>query len=248
MSTFCSSWKLEPKHKIFLSHSGAQKPFVEQLCKDLEACNHFAFFDQRPTSLPKGEKFAALIIDAAQRCQVAVVVLSEMYLSSKWPMLELVEFVRAMKSGNKSLRLLPLFYKASVVDLSDESIENKWRPRWMKLAETDQRLDIEEWAAAVRELRRVNSLPFDKFGNSEVLYREAIVKEIFMLSPPDFLHDISEIFGCDRLTRVSYNKDVELHMHSTVPLCTLFSSNSSVHITIMIVDDSRGAADRRNVA
>ena len=208
----CSCLKLEPKHKIFLSHSGAQKPFVQLLWKDLEAHNHFAFFDQRSDSLPKGEEFAALIIDAAKRCQVAVVVLSEEYLSSKWPMLELVEFIRARKSGNTSLKLLPLFYKASVVDLSNESIEKKWRPRWMERVGTDPRVVLEEWVAAVRELRRVNGLVFDKFGNSEVSYSEGIVKEIFMLSPPDLLYDTSKIFGCDRITQVSYNKDVEPYM------------------------------------
>jgi hypothetical protein len=76
---------LQPNHKIFLSHSGVQKDFVEQLCEDLEGCKHFPFFDKRPSSLPKGKRFAKLILKAAQQCQMAVVVLSEDYVTSKWP-------------------------------------------------------------------------------------------------------------------------------------------------------------------
>lgn len=112
--------ELDSKHKVFLSHSGVEKPFVGKLCKLLEEHNHYPFFDQRSDSLPKGKKFAGLIIEAAKTCQVAVVVLSEDYLSSKWPMTELAEFVWARKSGNKNLNLPPLFYKASASFLQSQ--------------------------------------------------------------------------------------------------------------------------------
>ena len=48
--------ELKPKHTIFMSHSGAQKNFVEQLCEDLIRAKQAPFFDKRPDSLPKGEK------------------------------------------------------------------------------------------------------------------------------------------------------------------------------------------------
>ncbi|KAG0606186.1 hypothetical protein M758_9G120800 [Ceratodon purpureus] len=195
----------ESKGKIFLSHSGAQKPFVEQLCKELERHNRYPFFDQRDDSLPKGKKFAPLIFDAAKECKVAVVVLSREYLTSTWPMLELVEFVRAKRSENKSLELLPLFYKASVADLSEESIKNEWRPRWMDLVRPSRDRDrddiADEWAAAVRELRRVNGLTVEQLGKSEARYREEIVKHITKLVPSDILHDTSGISGCDRICK-----------------------------------------------
>ncbi|KAG0620243.1 hypothetical protein M758_4G201100 [Ceratodon purpureus] len=71
---------LEHKHKIFLSHSGAQKDFVEQLCIDLEGCDRYPFFDKRQCSLPIGEEFPKLIFDAIRQCQVGVVILSEDFL------------------------------------------------------------------------------------------------------------------------------------------------------------------------
>ena len=42
----CSEHVLEPKHKVFLSHSGAQKDFVEQLCVDLQRLDRYPFIDK----------------------------------------------------------------------------------------------------------------------------------------------------------------------------------------------------------
>lgn len=198
--------ELETKHRIFLSHSGAQKPFVEQLCENLDGQSQYAFFDQRDDSLPKGKKFALLILDAAKKCEVAVVVLSREYLTSKWPMLELAEFVRAMGSENKSLTLLPLFYQASVEDLSDKSIEEKWRPVWKKRFGSDSRVNLEKWAAAIRELRRVNGPRLEQYGSSEVKYRAAIAKIIFRLAPPDFPYHTSNVFGGGRICEILAGK------------------------------------------
>ncbi|KAG0575840.1 hypothetical protein KC19_5G034700 [Ceratodon purpureus] len=196
--------KLEPQHKIFLSHSGAQKDFVRQLCKDLEAETHFPFFDQRSSSLLKGKKFAPEIIAAAQRCRVAVIVLSEEYLTSKWPMLELVEFVKAKKSDNPELELFPLFFKISVHDLSGESFEHCWKTAWADIAKDDpDRFNLSWCTKALRELRGSNGLKFQDFQHSEVFYREAIVKEISLLLPPDLLDDTSDVIGYDRLCKTT---------------------------------------------
>ena len=81
---------LEAKHKVFLSHSGVQKDFVEQLCVDLERCDIYPFFDKRQRSLPIGEEFPNLIFEAIGQCEVGVLVfLEEFFCETKWPMLEL---------------------------------------------------------------------------------------------------------------------------------------------------------------
>jgi len=91
---------------VFLSHSGAQKPFVQELLADLKAENHCPFYDDEESSLPKGEHFVPRILKAARHCRL---VLSEEFLTSKWPMIELVEFVKVRKNDNKGLKLLPLY-------------------------------------------------------------------------------------------------------------------------------------------
>ncbi|KAG0561331.1 hypothetical protein KC19_9G056000 [Ceratodon purpureus] len=207
-----SSFKIDKaKHKVFLSHSGAQKEFVEQLCVDLEARGYiFPFFDKRQHSLPKGKDFVPLIKEAAQRCHVAVIVLSEKFLSSKWPMIELAEFHAAQQAGNKQLNMLPLFYKLGVDDLDDGAIENRWMLRWRQLAKDDRRIDVEKWGAAVRALRKANGVVSGKNGTSEVGYRKEIVQSIFRLSPPDLLYGSSrEMVGYDRMCEIARGRFVK---------------------------------------
>ncbi|KAG0629505.1 hypothetical protein M758_1G109300 [Ceratodon purpureus] len=207
-----SSSKLDgAKHKIFLSHSGAQKNFVEQLCMDLEARGYTCpFFDQRHHSLPKGKDFVPFIMEAAQRCHVAVMVLSKEFLCSKWPMIELAEFHAAQQAGYKQLNMLPLFYKLSVNDLGDRAIEECWLPRWRQHAEDDKRIDVGKWGEAVRALRKANGVVFGKNGMSEVGYRKEIVHSIFRLSPPDLLYGSSrEMVGYDRMCEIARGRFVK---------------------------------------
>lgn len=185
---------------MFLSHSGAQKRFVQELFAHLKAENHCPFFDEEESSLPKGENFVPLIFKAAQHCRVAVVVLSEEFLTSKWPMIELAEFVKARNNGNKELKLLPLFYGLSVADTRDETNKRRWRAAWEAFAGTDDS-SVKAMTEAFEELRRVNGLEFLRF-ESEEAYRAAIVKTILGLSPSDLRFDTSNWEGCDRLCKV----------------------------------------------
>ena len=84
---------------MFLSHSGAQKDFVEQLCVDLQRWDRYPFFDKLRSSLPIGERFPKRIFDAIEQCPVGVVVLSEEFFMSKWPMLELHAMVKKHKES-----------------------------------------------------------------------------------------------------------------------------------------------------
>eukprot|EP01018_Ginkgo_biloba_P038927 Gb_26205 [translate_table: standard] len=59
-------------HQIFLSHSGAQKNYVEQLHNDLKAENMSSFFDKDPESLPKGREFPQRIFKATASCKMSV--------------------------------------------------------------------------------------------------------------------------------------------------------------------------------
>ncbi|KAG0581319.1 hypothetical protein KC19_4G242500 [Ceratodon purpureus] len=207
-----SIFKLDrTKHKIFLSHSGAQKGFVEQLCVDLEARGYFfPFLDQRHHSLPKGKDFVPLIEEAARLCHVAVMVLSNEFLCSKWPMIELVEFHAAQQAGNHQLNMLPLFYKLSVDDLDEKTIENRWMPIWIQHASKDKRIDVTKWSAAVTALRRANGLIFHKNAMSKVAYRKDVVQLISRLSPPDLLNDSSrDMVGYDRMCQIVSSQFVQ---------------------------------------
>lgn len=192
---------LGTKHKVFLSYSGAQRNFTEQLCKDLEAEHYFPFFDRQSNSLPKGEKFPHLIFEAARRCHVAVLVLSnEFFTRSKWPMLELSAFVQAQNtSTNNHLKILPLFLGISVKKFKQASRRNGWRRVWEKWKTTDAKnIDVEEWIKATKSVDSQNGLEYIK-GDGEVKYRTKVVDAIRKLVRPDLRWDVSHVQAMPQL-------------------------------------------------
>lgn len=190
------------KHAIFLSHSGAQRNFTEQLCEELERNNLLPFYDKRPTSLPKGESFPPLIFSAASQCCVAVLILSHEYFTrSKWPMMELVEFVDAKMTTNPRLKLLPCYFQISRHDFNISLRTRRWLPTWEELAKSDPRIDLERWTKGVAALCPQNGIEYSEY-RSEVAYRKAIVDAIQFLIPPTLKFDDSQIQGKGRLCKV----------------------------------------------
>ncbi|KAG0556320.1 hypothetical protein KC19_11G043900 [Ceratodon purpureus] len=193
----------QSKHDIFLSHSGQEKNFVEQLYHDLKRMKQRPFFDQDSNCLAKAEKFAPEIIEAAGRCRVGVVVVSEGYLTSKWPMLELSRFVEC------GVKVFPLFFKLSPSDLKENEVETRWKQSWRKLVERGEVNEevLELWSKAAKELRSSNGLEYAKFADSEYKYRCAVVEEICRLWParPKFSTDVprEEVQGYERLCKVA---------------------------------------------
>lgn len=194
---------LLPTRTIFLSHSGSQKAFVEQLYWDLCNRGHTVFFDKSSDSLPRGKAFPELIVEAARQCVVAVVVLSEQYLMSKWPMLELVAFADAQSTCNPSLYILPLFYKLNVGDLNDVQSLSRWKTEWQRLAAIDARVNPNKCEDALRILNRNNGEQFSEHGESEVSYRKAIVRSLYKLSRPYLKYYRPPMVGRSRLSQVS---------------------------------------------
>lgn len=186
------------------------------MCEDLESVNYPAFFDKLPGSLPTGEEFKTKIFKAARKCQVAVMLLSQEFLSHYWPMVELAAFVDAQKSKNTSMLLLPLFYKVTVEDLKPKNVEAKWKKKWLEILRKNCEGDdvkakavVEKWTESVLYVSEKCGVSFEaivknpKVMNPEVKYRAEIVKAIFRGSPPDLLYDTSKILGCDRICKVS---------------------------------------------
>ena len=128
-----------------MSHSGAQKDFVEQLCVDLERCDRYPFFEQRRSSLPIGEEFLELFFDAIQQCQVGVVVLSEEFFTkSKWPMSELAAIVKRKKTKMDScMKIIPIFYSISHEYYCRLETHKRWIEQWKTWAKGDKRINMQ---------------------------------------------------------------------------------------------------------
>ena len=189
-------------HKIFLSHSGVQKEeFVEQLCVDLERRHRFPFFDKRPSSLPKGERFPDLIKAAVAQCEMMVVVVSEEYFASKWPMIELNGFMQATKK-NKNLKVLPLFFGLNVDEFLDSDRQEEWFKKWDTMAKDDKRIEVGEWKESLRSFGAFNGLVYDRHSKEVVAYRRKVVSNICKAIPSDIKYDESHVQGRSKLCQV----------------------------------------------
>ncbi|KAG0560026.1 hypothetical protein KC19_10G148400 [Ceratodon purpureus] len=196
---------LQPKHKVFLSHSSFQKGFVEHLCVELEGCYRFPFFDKRRESLPIGEDFPRHIFDAIQQCHVGVVILSEEFFTSKWPMTELVAMyervLHEVEKGKSDFKVIPVFFRTSPKVLDDLGKCSEWLSCWHELAEKNsKRVQVEKWEDALKYLRKLNGLIYD--GLSEVRFVKEVVDEICKLVPPEIRMEDSHIQGRSRLCNV----------------------------------------------
>ena len=170
---------------------------------DLERYDRYPWFDKRRDSLPLGENFPGLIFQAIRECQVAVVVLSEKYFTSKWPMLELNALVTAQME-NMNMKILPVYVRISPTQCRDESYIRKWVSMWHHMAENDKRVNVEEWKQALNVLLSINGISLHG-GTSEVQCRRKIVKAICKLVPPNTFIDDSYIEGKSRFCEVRWS-------------------------------------------
>lgn len=218
--------ELEPKHKIFLSHSGSQKDFTEQLCVDLERWQYYPFFDKRSNSLPKGRKYPELIFQAAQQCEVAVLILSEEFFTrSKWPMLELEAFVDAQKENHEKLSILPVYLGISRDECTkNEAKRLEWVCVWRLWAESDTRINIEKWKDALRVLGPSNGIEYVR-SLGEVLLRKEIVNAVRCLVQPENMRSVGQIEGRARICKVR-----GVFFCESVSRCVIMCSNVELNM------------------
>lgn len=190
----------EPKHKIFLSHSGAQKSFVKQLCKDVERYDRYPFFDVLRTSLSIGCHFPNAIFEAIGQCKVAVVVLSEDFFSrTKWPMLELSALVKR-KSHDPDLIIMPVFLGLTREQCRKRENHDRWFSLWQRWAKQDRRIILDDWMGVFKVFGYINSVSL--CGWDEVKCREDIVDAICKEVPPETRRDDSHVQGRSRMCKV----------------------------------------------
>ncbi|KAG0624136.1 hypothetical protein M758_3G226900 [Ceratodon purpureus] len=205
--------RTEQKHSIFLSHSGAQKAFVRRLRDALVRNAYHPFFDEDPDSLPRGEPFVQHLKVAARLADVAIVVLSDEFLSSKWPMVELAIFIeeqmrRKSDLGCRQLNIFPLFMGLSVEEFRNPERRLGWLNKWHELAATDTRIDASKWEEALGVLGGINGVKYSDFKNEEQ-YINCIVSAIFKLVPPDLRWEDTHVKGKLKLHQAITNMFVK---------------------------------------
>ena len=223
-----------PRHyDVFLSHSGADKEFVEQLSKELTQIegDFGVFFDKN--SIKYGEKISDVILESAKACKLFVAVLSENYfLRSKPPMMELAASYTASKDGNGVPCLLPIFLAIKPQDAKKSS--GGWLSKWnvwelnekMSVIERDRisRVEPDVWYRALDALLMTRGPVYipDENENSPTIFSKKVAEVIAKK-----LDELSNI-------RTVPDKVGELMPPNKVKsrcFCFLLSSNGPVYVT-----------------
>jgi len=139
-----------------------------------------------------------------------IVVVSDEYFMSKWPMIELSAFVQAhklhheCKSSTNGPKILPLFYGLLVGDLENATMQKKWFERWETLAKADPRnqIIVSDWKYALDVLRSFNGLPYDKNLKEIVAYEEKIVSYVCKTISPNIRFDDFDLQGKSNILKV----------------------------------------------
>ena len=134
-----------------------------------------------------------------------MVILSDEFFTSKWPMLELVAMhdrvVDEMRNGKHVFKIMPIFLRTSMKEFDDLNNCDRWLSCWQKLGmENPGRVNVEKCEAAVKYLRSVNGLLYD--GLSELRFQKEKVNEICRVVPPEVKYEDSHIEGKLRLCKV----------------------------------------------
>ena len=161
---------------------------------ELERRHRFAFYDKRSMSLPKGEKFPALIKSAVKQCEMMVVVVSEEYFRSKWPMIELHTFMEASKRNSK-MRILPLFFGLSAEEFNEQSRQQEWFKVWDTMSKADTRINVYQWKAALKLLSSWNGMVYNRGSRDVVAFRKKVVSQICSAIPADIKREDPHVRG-----------------------------------------------------
>jgi hypothetical protein len=176
-----------PLH-IFISHTGgpngAQKNFAISLSAALESSaarlqyNYVVFIDRQ---MKKGTLFPPELLQQIESTDVALVVVTEEYFQSWWPMWELVKFVELYMKNTQApkVRVLPLFYKLTTRQvrsfLSEQGLEEQWRG----MSTESHPIDVQEYRRAVETLCILNGIEYNfKDYSHDAEYIEVILREV----------------------------------------------------------------------
>jgi hypothetical protein len=217
--------ELEPRHDLFLSHSGIDKDFTGLLAKLLDGAGYFLFFDKDRRSLPPGEDVRHTLFAAARQCRVLIVILSESFFTySEWPMLELSAFVEAKKEKS-DVSILPVYlgltrekFAKGEDKLSKDKINrDDWYSIWAKWKEDETKgqdksmesgkpaIDIGKWKEALELLDAISgkytSCEYTQISGFQGLLDETL-REVCGRIAPRIAFSDSAVQGKERLCNV----------------------------------------------
>jgi len=153
--------------RFFLSHAGGEeqegKNFPDWLYDEMTSSWKLKYFikvflDRR--CLPKGKLFPKEIMLELENTQVGVVIVTKELFVRKWPMTELVAFVKAQET-NPAVRILPLFYRMNVGEIGDNLRLGIWEDEWRQMSSNGNHpILADDCRHAVKKLCESNGIEY----------------------------------------------------------------------------------------
>lgn len=135
------------------------------------------FLDRR--CLPKGKRFPDEINQQLAKTEVGIVVVTPEFFTRKWPMTELVSFMKS-QDKNPDVRILPLFYKMPVSDVRVNLQQGLWEEAWTRVfGDGKHQIVPGDCRAAVQRLCDVNGIEYhaNSLGHDRE-YIKSVVAEV----------------------------------------------------------------------
>ncbi|XP_049410679.1 TMV resistance protein N-like [Solanum stenotomum] len=146
-SQYCPRWKYD----VFLSFRGedTRKTFTGHLYEGLNNRGIFTFQDDK--RLEHGDSITEELLKAIEESQVALVVFSENYATSRWCLNELVKIMECKKEENNQI-VIPIFYNVDPAHVRHqrESFAKVFAKRELKYKDDVEGMEkVQRWRIAL---------------------------------------------------------------------------------------------------
>ncbi|RXH85461.1 hypothetical protein DVH24_009282 [Malus domestica] len=208
------------KYDVLLSFRGVdtRKGFVSHLYHELCNCQGITtFMDDR--ELEGGTSIPSELPRAIEESQIAIVVLSPDYASSKWCLKELTTILKRMEARNS---ILPVFYETDPSDVGNQkgSFAKAFDEHEEKFISTEDKMKVTQWREALKKVSKISGW-HSKESKSESEIIQQLVKSVWkkvqatfpLLDPSQELStsDFSGIPNLERLILLDCKNLVEIH-------------------------------------
>ncbi|MED6181797.1 hypothetical protein PIB30_022682 [Stylosanthes scabra] len=168
------------KYDVFISFRGSdtRHGFVSHLHKALETQKGVeTYIDYK---LREGDELSSAFYSAIEQSQIALVILSKDYASSKWCLDELAKIIECMKKYGQIV--IPIFYKVDPSDVRHqrgcyENALTKYEERFK-----GNIMNVEKWRSALKDVANLSGFHSTHFGTDAELMEKVVQRVLNRLN------------------------------------------------------------------
>ena len=137
------------KYEVFLSFKGDTRyNFTDHLYAALKQKGIITFRDEE--ELERGEYISELF-KAIEESQIAIIILSKNYASSKWCLIELAKIIKCREE--MGLIVLPIFYDVDPSNVREQT--GTFKQTFIDYQKCGDNIKVETWRIALKEVANI---------------------------------------------------------------------------------------------